>query len=237
MISYAHEKGLRTQLASNLNQFNQDMAQAVVESHLDLLRVSCYGASQQTAEKYQVGTDFDKVMNNIRSILEEKRARRRKNPVVQWRFAITRYNEHELPKAKRMVKEVGIDRLELINLGGDTSEQVLLEGEQEFETVKEWLPSDERYSGYDYAHKKRKVTLENTCSSLWARGTINWNGSVSACCASWYEEYDFGNVLQGGFKEIWNNEKYRAARKIVARNTESDIRTICHICKRNQAMM
>lgn len=68
--------------------------------------------------------------------------------------------------------------------------------------------------------------------------TINWNGSVSPCCGYWDESYDFGNILDTNFKEIWNGKKYQLARRILKSRQNIEIpNLICFICKKNKAIL
>ena len=237
MISYAHEKGFITAISSSLVHLDEDMAEALISSGLDILIVSLDGVSQETAERYQVGADFAKVMSHIKLIVDKKRELSKRAPFIQWRFIVTKYNEHEIPQAEILAKGIGVNKLEICGIYCDMGEMLFWDNEAQFQNVKEWLPEDERYSVYDYTKRKRKNIPKNKCSYLWNQMMINWNGLVSPCCALWYEKYDFGNVLAHSIKEIWNNEKYRAARKVIRGGKESDVKTICHICKGNNAML
>mgnify|MGYP001572350693 FL=1 len=44
---------------------------------------------------------------------------------------------------------------------------------------------------------------------------MNPNGSISPCCSVEDEKDDFGNIFEHPFMEIWNNEKYRMARRYI----------------------
>ncbi len=232
MIHYAHQKGITVHVSSNLNYFNETMAEELTKSNLDLLLVSLDGASQESCSKYQVGINFDKVMGNIRMILEK----RGKLPRILWKFIVTKHNEDEIPKAKEMAQRMGIDQLEFVPITCDLAEEVFWDNRSQFENIKEWLPKDEKYSRYDRKRNGKKISRRNFCSFLYARSVIYWNGSVSPCCATWYEKYDFGNVFESGFKNVWNNQKYRASRRVITKGKEGNIRTVCNICKKNGAM-
>jgi radical SAM protein with 4Fe4S-binding SPASM domain len=65
---------------------------------------------------------------------------------------------------------------------------------------------------------------------------INWNGSVSPCCAVWEETYDFGNMFNSSFKTIWNGSMYRASRRVVSGKAipeDDQMDLICARCKLN----
>ncbi len=234
MIRYAYNRGIKVNLSSNLNYFNKAMAEELVKSGCALLLVSLYGASQESASKYQVGINFNRVMDNARAIVAARKGKGA--PFLTWEFGITRYNEHEIPKARQMARGV-FDRLWLAPISCDMGEQLFMDKQNQFENVKEWLPEDERWSMYSYSRKERKNIRRNSCSFLYSQSVINWDGSVSPCCAYYDGQYDFGNMFETNFNHIWNNQSYRASRKLIFKSKESKVKTICAICKKNDAML
>lgn len=149
---------------------------------------------------------------------------------------VTKYNEKEISKARDIAKEIGIDFLELGFFRCDMSKLPFLDDSSQFENVKEWLPKNEAYSCYDYTRKRKKVMLENDCSFLWTRSVVNWDGSIFPCCAVFDKRWNFGNMFRTNFREIWNNIRYSSSREKVAKDKEIGPKTICHICRRNNAM-
>jgi radical SAM protein with 4Fe4S-binding SPASM domain len=101
---------------------------------------------------------------------------------------------------------------------------------KKFESVQKWLPKNEASSMYDYSNKIKKKTKVKECSWLWTQATINWNGSVSTCCAVWFEKYDVGNINSVPFRKIWNNRKYQEARQINRGNCINAPDNVCNIC-------
>jgi len=59
------------------------------------------------------------------------------------------------------------------------------------------------------------------------------DGSVSACCSVEDEKDDFGNIFENSFRDIWNNAKYRIARRYIKDKKTLDIKdnNICIECK------
>jgi radical SAM protein with 4Fe4S-binding SPASM domain len=68
------------------------------------------------------------------------------------------------------------------------------------------------------------------CFWLYNQTAINWDGSVSPCCAIYDPATDFGFLSEEPFKKIWNNEKYRAARKFSVTGEVQGPMTICMRC-------
>ncbi|MEJ2241240.1 MAG: radical SAM protein [Candidatus Bathyarchaeota archaeon] len=236
MVQYARDRNIIVTTSSNLNVFNDKICKDLINSGLNLLMISLDGASQETVETYQRGNNFTKVFNNIQEIVKQKKVYGLKKPLLQWKYFVTRFTEKEVPMAKRLAKEVGVDHIEFAKLLCDMSQRFFLDSKSQFENVKQWLPTDERYSAYSKKLKKRKKALNNDCSSLWTRSVMNWDGNIFPCCNVYGIKWSFGNALKEGFSKIWNNDSYCSSREIIANGKLEQKKTICHICAKNKAM-
>jgi len=236
MIKYAKEKNIKVEISSNFNHFNDRMCYKMIKSGLDTLLVSLVGASQESVSKYQIGSNFALVINNMKKLVGMKKELNSKLPYIQWRFLVNKYNESEIKKAKIIAEEIGVDRLEIGIFRCNMEKELFMDNEAQFNDVKDWLPKNEILSMYDYT-KKEKKNKHRYCGWLWENSVINWDGSVSPCCAVWQEKYDFGNIHDMPFFEIWNNKKYQDARKIIRGDKIVRPDNICYICKLNNAQI
>lgn len=229
MIKYAHRHNIRVNLSTNLNFFDERKAEEIVKSGLDHLIVSLDGASQITYEKYRIGGKFNKIIKNIKMIVQKKKELKRLLPSITWQFIVMKHNEHEIPKAREMARRIGVNKFKLMSTFSDMGRELFWSKERRIRAVEKWLPHNKKY----------QLSIIKPCSFLWCQMVINWNGSVSPCCAVYPEEYDFGNIFNdGGFKKIWNNGKYRTARRIIRQRRirgSEDMQNICAICFVNTA--
>jgi radical SAM protein with 4Fe4S-binding SPASM domain len=113
--------------------------------------------------------------------------------------------------------------------------ELLLDDDEQFKNVSSWLPTNESLSFYDYTEKRKKKI--KTCRWLWLQSSVNWNGSISPCCAVWHEKYDFGNIRDNSFKKIWNSKKYMEARNISKQKITEAADNICSICYSNKSII
>ena len=74
--------------------------------------MSLDGASGETYETYRRRGKFDLVCDNLRRIVLEKQRLGQTYPLTTWQFLVFRFNEHEQEKARAMVAEMGVDRIE-----------------------------------------------------------------------------------------------------------------------------
>ncbi len=233
MIQYATTKHIFVNMSSNLNYFNDEISINLVKSGLNRLIVSLAGASQASVEKYQKGNNFEAVIENIKRMVFIKHKLNSKVPFIQWRYAVNKHNEHEIVKAKELARSMEIDKLEIIPF--ECYQEIFLDNESEFKKIKPWLPQDEGLSKYNYS-KRCKKQRRPVCRLLWWWITIQPDGSVSPCCSIWPGRFDFGNINDMPLKQIWNSEKYIAARRINQGKRISSSNNICHICKMNSGV-
>lgn len=231
MVDYAHRKRIRTSVNTNLNvALSEQQASDLVNSGLDVLYISMDGITQQTYEKYRQGGKLQTVWDNISLVSKKKKQLRKRNPKIAWQFLVSRFNEQEVPELEKVRQQLGIDELVIGGLRSDMAKEIFTPDMEKVSSMQKWLPRNEALSRYDYGKKERKLQ-KRYCHFLWFVSVINWNGSVSPCCASYYEKFDFGNAFGQGFKPIWNNSKYIAARKAVALHKATSS-TVCDNCIR-----
>jgi radical SAM protein with 4Fe4S-binding SPASM domain len=234
MIAYARSHDIQVRVSSNLNGIDRTKAEKLVKSGLDVLIVSLDGASQETYAQYRVGGRFNKVTSGIKMINELKKELNVSKPSIVWQFLVMKHNENEILKAKRMSRELGVDELDFLAIHCDMGREIFWDRKTRFEKTANWLPRNKEFRMYNLATGEKK-NRPKTCNFLWAQSAINWNGSVSPCCASYDEKYDFGNTFEINFKDVWNNDKYRQARRIVQskKTGKNDRLIVCYYCVKN----
>lgn len=221
MISYAHNCYISVGLNTNLNYFNAKMAQQTVNANLDRLVVSIDGSTQEVYEKYRKNGKLNKVLNNVRLLVAEKEKQDSIYPFITIRLLVTRHNEHQIDEMRQLAKDLKVDKFTTHTFFVDTTN---------VKQVKEWLPTNQAYSDYDYTGTPENVWH---CSDLWERMVINWDGNVAPCCWLHHKSHDFENILEKPLDDIWNGDAYISSRGVFALDeTKKDTKkTICATCK------
>ncbi|MBU1110111.1 radical SAM protein [Patescibacteria group bacterium] len=236
MIKYARGMKIDVNLSTNLNIFNDEICNNLIKCKLNKLIVSLDGVSQKSVEAYQAGNNFEVVIENMKRLIQKKHELGSDLPFLEWRFIVHKHNEHGIDRAKELAQELGVDKLEFLQIRCNMGQELLMNNKAQFENVKPWLPKNENLSGYDYS-KRQKKDIKDFCRLLWIESVIQPDGSVSPCCAVWQDKFDFGNIRDFSFKEIWNGEKYCAVRRLSRGEVVPDQGHICNICKVNQAQV
>lgn len=206
MISLCFQRKIISRLSSNLNYFPDDYAKKLVQSKLNHLVVSLDGITKETYNRYRVGGSLEKVLTAVGRIKKEKEKQNLKLPFITWQFIVFDHNKNEVEQAKKLVKKWGFDRIVFIENRGDMGDELFV---------------------------KKNNNKKTRCHFLWNQSVINWNGLVSPCCLYYNEKYDFGNAFENGFLNVWNNDKYQTARKMVISKRTVDKDIICTSCIKN----
>ncbi|MGA1199671.1 MAG: radical SAM/SPASM domain-containing protein, partial [Candidatus Latescibacterota bacterium] len=221
MIRIATAHNVPTLTSTNVHYIKSpEIAEDIVDSGLSEIIVSLDGVTPESYVKYRVGGNFDRVLEGIRLLVQAKEKLGATHPVIHLQFIIMKHNEHEIAAARKLSKDLGVDRLSL------KTAQVYTE-----EEAQTYLPTDENLSRYDYRADKlaTKSKITNSCRHLWYSTVINWDGAVSPCCFDKDVHYGLGHAGNGqAFEEIWTGEKYTDFRNAILKDRASV--PICNNC-------
>ena len=113
LIRQAKQYLLGTALSTSLSVVRFD-AEAYVESGLDFMVASIDGATQPVYQQFRRNGNLELVFGNLRKLAEAKRRLRKRTPVVSWNFLAFEHNQHEIPLAERMARELGVDQFRVV---------------------------------------------------------------------------------------------------------------------------
>lgn len=222
MIEYANKRSIITEINSNFNLFKESDAEKLIESGLSHLIISLDGVNQQTYEIYRKNGNFNTVIKNIKILTRKKKDMNSSLPFISIQFMVTSYNEYEIEQMKKLGGELGIDNINFGLMNLDNPEKEL-----------NWLPKNNELRRYTEDGKRKNHS--KFCSWLWTKTVINSDGSVSPCCCrlGFDKSYDFGNIFTNKFREIWNNNKYKSARRLMGHDKESNVNIPCSTCHKD----
>jgi radical SAM protein with 4Fe4S-binding SPASM domain len=218
MIDYAKKANLFIIMSTNGYFLDKEKARMLIDKGLDYLIISFDGATKETYEKIRINSDYDKVINNIGGLIEEKKRQKKNLPFINLQFLIMRENEHEINKVASLGKLLKVDRITI------KKTQIINE-----KLKKDLLPTKMEYT-YE-AYENQSICKENWCYKPWEHIVINWKGLVFPCCDTLDPNYSLGDLFSNGglsLQEIWNNDKYVKFRKQILKDIDKI--DICRIC-------
>jgi len=253
MIRYAADRNIGVTISANLSVFKKENAERLVLSGLEHLIVSCHGASPETYSKYNIGGDFHRTQENMKAICDAKRKLGRRLPFVDWQFLRFRHNQHEIPKAREMAKELGVNAIRFINPNippehkeewrplrdDEVADKDANKGEGKVAASPGVQISEEAQAiarGETVAADKPKADV-TTCSWLYRSIFFNWDAGILPCCDGTTEPtHDLGRFTgqtREEFKAFWNGDTYRYLRNMAnfrVPREEMDPKFTCSSC-------
>ncbi|MHC4946155.1 MAG: radical SAM protein [Planctomycetota bacterium] len=225
MVSYAASKDIGVAISANLSNFKKENTDKLLTCGLEHLIISCHGASRETYLKYNVGGNFERVMESMRHIVQRRKELGRKLPFLDWQFLLFSHNQHEKPLAKKLAKEIGVDiiRFVLPNIPPEYKEEwrPRLDGLPPPKQTEQAPETQEGKKPEPQAEKPpmdpKKVKLKiHRCSWPYRSIFFNWDGGILPCCHDQVDNTkDLGHVNDlDDFMALWNGDKYRQARQL-----------------------
>ena len=195
-------------MSSNLNKpLTPEMADRLVRSGLDVLIVSLDGTTQDVYQVYRVNGHLERILDNIRLLVQKRAELGSTTPVLEWQFIVMRHNEHQVEEARGMADELGVDLF--------TPKRVdFPHGEDDLDLARRWLPTAQLEARMADPFRKPYSEEGTRCHRLWRSGVVNWDGGYAPCCYLTDAADDFGDASRQSVKEIWNNEHYHMARSL-----------------------
>ncbi len=216
MIEYAAGKNIGVGVSSNMNFRDENLPRRIVSSGLEVLIFSCHGVSREAYGKFMQKGDPDLALSNLALVIEERRRAGKKTPLIDWQYCVTGFNEHEMDAAAAKAREIGVDQIRFI---------------------KPFFPSDAPDEWFSTMFPKHTFAHEDEappgCSWPYRSAYVNYDGGLLPCCRDFRKvANDFGNVFDQGLRAVWNNDKYQAARALIAdpANADPKTRVMCLRC-------
>lgn len=184
------------EITTNGSLLTEEVAKALVDYELDVLRLSVYGVSNdkfKNITKSQISPM--QIKDNLKALVEYRNSLGKDKPKVYAKMLDTFSEENELflNAYKDVADEVGIDEPFHLNSG----ENDIFENLFGKENAKE---AHEKSMGTNTANAKK------SCRYPFTHMTIRNNGSVIVCCTDWLKELCYGNVMKESLQDLWESK-------------------------------
>jgi radical SAM protein with 4Fe4S-binding SPASM domain len=221
MIRYANKRGVLIMLNTNGTILTPKIIEEICNVEIGGITVSIDSVKKENYEKIRIGANFEKVLNNVKS-LTTRLKERKKGTVVSLATVILRDNLNELPYFVHLASKLGAKRILFQTIQGKkdyvdkydamTKKQVNLTKENLKDKIEETKRLAKK-EGINVVFDQEKST---GCVWPWRSIYITWNGYVTPCCKILdYRKPLFGNLLKEDFWKIWNGKDYQTYRKLL----------------------
>jgi MoaA/NifB/PqqE/SkfB family radical SAM enzyme len=209
ILALAHERQVAVSAVNgvNLNTVRAEVLEAVVKYELRTMTCSIDGASPETYKIYRVRGDFDTVIGNIRKINAHKQRLGSEFPHLRWQFVVFGHNEHELPAARRMAADLGMEFFAKLSWDDDVSPL------RDKDAVRQALGVGAATRD-EFRARHGRDYMDGLCHQLWDSPQINWDGKVLGCCRNFWGDFG-GNAFTDGLAASLNTETLARARAML----------------------
>lgn len=229
LCDLAYTRRVSVKLSTHLNDLSPEIAAGLLRARVKKIYISADGASAETYARYRRGGDWKRVLDNVRLLVRTRAELGAHFTRVVWLFHVFRHNEHEIPAARRLARELGVT-LKIAPARTDMGREIFETAAEALARDGHWLPVADEHCAFD--REAKTAQREAACTLPWRDAAIHWDGKVLACCNIYSEKHHYGSLEEQDFGAIWNGPLYTEARReILGRGPTRD--TICKICKKN----
>jgi len=207
----------------------------IIVKTVDVLAVSLDGATQATNDRIRRGADFNKIVENLRSLVAKRNASAQKRPYINFVMTLMRDNLHELPQMVELAHSLCIEEVKAVYLTSFSDglvPQVLFDLQEEVQAVfEETLKLAKRHGvliklPYIQGQDPAGDALHKPCFVGWRDFFLGSDGFVRPCQST--AQQFFSIHKQATFMEIWNSPEYLEFRRVV--NFGKEMPHQCSLC-------
>ena len=207
MIRIAKEANIYVRLHTNGTLLKKKLIDEILSSELDMISFSFDGETKEKYESMRLNSNYEDVLNKIKSFLSEKKRRRKEHPYVQIQV-IKDYN----PTTKAPIVDERFKK-HFNGLPVDSFDAI-------------WFLS---FGEHYLENCPPKGKYYEPCRQLWSRFVIAWDGRAIACCVDADGENIIGDIRNDTVFEIWNGKKMVKMRKLMSEKKYS-LLSPCRSC-------
>ena len=242
MIDYLAKKHVSTYLTDSFDLIDRNTAKYLVQAGVSGIYISMDAATKETYESIKVGCDYDRVISNIKNLLEEKKRLNTPLPEICFRYVINKKNVNEMIDFVEAVRKLGT-RSEW----GDGS-KIHFIGLLDFPEVHDLyvdkmpkivFPPGNEYVPIIYAHSEKSTNPSINRCLAWGEPYLMLvpTPTVLPCCAVMMAnarkklvDYGFGDYTKESVKDIWNSKYYHWFRSQVTKK-DGKVPALCEGCR------
>ena len=178
MIRYAKEKGLIDVYINTNGYFlTEENCRKLILSGIDRISISFEGYTKDVYEKYRVGSNFERVVNNIKTLQKIKKELDSEKPKIRVQTVLLPELEKDIDNYIKFWEKI-VDEVGFLDY------QPRIEHEENIFVNSDWC-----------------------CSQLWQRMGILVDGTIIPCNHDEKKLMSLGNVKDTKIKDAWHSNK------------------------------
>jgi len=200
---------------TNGSLLTEEMIDRLLEAKLDSIKFSFQGVDRTSYSQMRNIDFFDELLSRMK-LLYTKRGNR-KAPFIHASTTITYETLEQVSSFKESVRCY----VDLVTAGRTVLEHI------DLDKVK--LSDDEKSMLWYLKSQESVVKKHPECPEVFDKLSINWDGTVSACCGDYDNKMLVGNLKIKSLKEIWMSPKMHSYRSLLV-DMRHDELPLCSKC-------
>jgi radical SAM protein with 4Fe4S-binding SPASM domain len=214
-LDIARKNGLITHLNTNGLLLTDEIMKKFVEIPLTSLKFSFQGVDRKSYADMRNRDFFPELIEKI------KRMNNIRGTSIYPYIHVSSTTTYESPEQISFFKETLKNTVDLITIGKTRLDHIHLDKVKLDQREKDRLVS---------LMKCESVTKNYTpCSEVFNVLAINWDGTISACCADFDKKMVVGDISTGTVLDAWNSQKMNSYRALLS-EMKHDKLEICRTC-------
>ena len=195
---------------------NEESIRKIVELKIDSMKFSFQGIDKLTYEEMRDGGDDLELLNIIKMTYQIRGDK--EFPYISVTTSTTYESDEDIVRFKSMIRAY----CDEVSVGKTKMQHV---------DVQAMGMSEERRKIYENYVDQDNVMARHieVCPEVWDKLSINWDGSVSACCQDYDNLMVVGNILESSLKDIFNGLKELQYREILKYSDYNKL-PLCKYC-------
>jgi len=214
-IQKAKDRGHISHLNTNGSLLDEDMVSALLDIPLDSIKFSFQGVDKKSYHEMRNIDFFNELVQKIKHFFLQRA--KKELPFIDVSTTITYENKDQVEKFIEKVKPF----TDHLTIGRTVLEHIDLNQVATSPKDKEAITI--------LKEKESVVKKHPECPEVFDKLSINWDGSVSACCADFDNLMTVGHINQDDLKTIWHSKKMHAYRVLLA-DMKHDKLKLCKTC-------
>ena len=238
MVAYATRRGIEVSTNSNMTLLPPARAETCVRSGLARLHVSIDGARPETFERIRRRAHFDRVLRNVRSVVEARDRLGSATPRLHLVTVLMRQNLEELPLIVELAARLRVEEMFVQHLAHDFGEESVppryrpMRSFVEAQTLLGEAPEriEACFQAARDAAQSCGVRLRlprvrprehppgtpgrARCDWPWRGAYVSYQGLAMPCCmVATPDRAQFGDMTKDGVRRVWHNAAYADFRR------------------------
>ncbi len=215
-ISYVKtEKAIPLHVTTNGLCLNEAISRQLVELKLDSIIFSLQGATPKEYGIMRNNNRYEELKVNILKLVQIRGDK--EQPYIQISTTVMDESENEIE--------------DFVNYWGSIVDFISL-GKTNLAYIRQLQdPQDEAIKGIEKL--KTRETIEKVylpCKEVYQKLSVNYDGTVSACCADFDNTMVVGDLKSANLEEIWNGSPSLKAFRLLLDKMQHSSLTLCKLC-------